>query len=140
MTPSSQDVELLLHRGTALWNCSAFLSFCLSSGLHICNLLQSDALSYRKGFEEWGQNLGLDIRWDHNAVASVSHSVPFKVALYTLRWPKIQCSRGDTSTAQEPWRTSLPAVLGSHDLCHPTQITAQVLAQLQSGWIPAQSS
>lgn len=87
MTPSSQDVELLLHRGTTLWNLSAFLSSCLSSGLHICNLLQWDALSYRKGFEEWDQNLGLDIRWDHNAVASVSRSGPFRVAFYTLRWP-----------------------------------------------------
>lgn len=115
MTPSSQDVELLLHRGPPLWNRSAFLSSCLRSGLHICNLLQWNALSYRWGFEGWGQNLGLDIRWDSNAVASVS----LKALQSSILHPQL-AQEPMQQSAQEPWRTLLPAELGSHALCLPT--------------------
>ena len=95
MTPSSQAVDLLQRL-------PKFLPQLWSPPLQSAAV---DALSYRQGFEEWGQNLGLDIRWDNNAVASVSHSGLFGVAFYTLSWPRNPCSRGDTSTAQEPWKT-----------------------------------
>lgn len=62
MTPSSQDVELLLHRGATPLEpqCLPKLLPQLQSP-HLPSAAVG-ALSYRQGFEEWGQNLGLDIR------------------------------------------------------------------------------
>lgn len=123
MTPLSQAVDLLQRL-------PKFLPQLWSPRLQSA---AADALSYRQGFEEWGQNLGLDIRWDNNAVASVSHSGLFGVAFYTLSWPRNRAAEATPPLPRSHGRLISRCARLTRPLPPYSEISAQIPAQMQSG-------